>query len=202
MNAIEDARTHAARIQRLRAGDTARPCSPGHGCARITPRSHAAELCVMGADVARPQCATSIRRKLTAIGTTGVHDQVSTLECEPICARLLIRSIADIGGEPMKRSFAIVALGLCVASSAFAEDLSFDRPYWLDRSVIEALGRAEVDAPADTASFSVTFREVDDNSRDAMFAASDRARLAAAAIRSRGRRERHHSLQRRYRGDT
>ena len=86
----------------------------------------------------------------------------------------------------MKRSFAIVAFGLCVASSAFAEDLSFDRPYWLDRSVIEALGRAEVDAPADTASFSVTFREVDDNSRDAMFAASDRARLAAAAIRSRG----------------
>jgi hypothetical protein len=51
-----------------------------------------------GADVARPQCATSIRRKLIAIGTTGVHDQVSTLECEPICARLLIRSIADIGG--------------------------------------------------------------------------------------------------------
>lgn len=69
---------------------------------------------------------------------------------------------------------------------ARAQDATFERPYWLDRAVIETLGRAQVDVSADTASFSVTFREVAGASRDAMFAASDRARLAAAAIHSRG----------------
>jgi uncharacterized protein len=71
------------------------------------------------------------------------------------------------------------------AGPAFGQE-AFERPYWLDRAVIEAIGRAEVVVPADEASFSVTFREVATASRDAMFAASDRARLAAAAIRSRG----------------
>jgi uncharacterized protein YggE len=70
------------------------------------------------------------------------------------------------------------------AAQATAQE--FDRPYWLNRSVIEALGRSDIHVPADMATFSVTFREVDEDSRDAMFAASDRARLAAAAIRSRG----------------
>jgi hypothetical protein len=78
-------------------------------------------------------------------------------------------------------------LGLaCFAGAAHAQETTFDRPYWLDRPVIEALGRAQVTAPADRASFSVTFREVANVSRDAMLAASDRARLAAAAMRSRG----------------
>jgi uncharacterized protein YggE len=86
----------------------------------------------------------------------------------------------------MIRTLLVAVLSLGAAAPAFAQDASFDRPYWLDRSVIEALGRAQITVPADTATFSVTFREVDDNSRDAMFAASDRARLAAAAIRSRG----------------
>jgi uncharacterized protein YggE len=86
----------------------------------------------------------------------------------------------------MIRTVAVVVLGLSVTSSALAQDASFERPYWLDRGVIEALGRAELEVRADRASFSVTFREVDDNARNAMFAASDRARLAAAAIRSRG----------------
>jgi uncharacterized protein YggE len=86
----------------------------------------------------------------------------------------------------MIRTVAVVVLGLSLTSSAFAQDASFERPYWLDRSVIEALGHAELEVRADRASFSVTFREVDDNARNAMFAASDRARLAAAAIRSRG----------------
>lgn len=71
------------------------------------------------------------------------------------------------------------------ASPAFAQD-AFDRPYWLDRAVIETIGRAQVVVPADEASFSVTFREVASDSRAAMFAASDRARLATAAMRSRG----------------
>ena len=86
----------------------------------------------------------------------------------------------------MIRTTFAIALGVCAISPAFAQEATFERPYWLDRSVIEAIGRAQIDVPADTASFSVTFREVDNNSRDAMFGASDRARLAAAAIRSRG----------------
>lgn len=71
-----------------------------------------------------------------------------------------------------------------IAAPAWGQD--FDRPYWLDRPVIEAIGYAQVVVPADEASFSVTFMEVDRDSRNAMFAASDKARLAAAAIRSRG----------------
>jgi uncharacterized protein len=85
----------------------------------------------------------------------------------------------------MIRATIVAVLSLCAVAPAFAQE-TFDRPYWLDRRVIEALGRAEVNVAADTASFQVTFREVDDNARDAMFAASDRARLAEAAIRSRG----------------
>lgn len=86
----------------------------------------------------------------------------------------------------MIRFFGAMVVVLSAASSAFAQDARFERPYWLERGVIEALGNASIDVRADRASFSVTFIEVDDNSRDAMFAASDRARLAAAAIRSRG----------------
>lgn len=81
----------------------------------------------------------------------------------------------------------LVAAYICLnaVAPACAQD-AFDRPYWLDRSVIEATGHAEVHAPADNAVFSVTFREVADDARSALFAASDRARLAAAAIRARG----------------
>jgi uncharacterized protein YggE len=87
-------------------------------------------------------------------------------------------------GEIMIR-IALTASALAIfALEATAQE--FDRPYWLDRSVIEALGRSDIRVPADMVTFSVTFREVDEDSRDAMFAASDRARLAAAAIRSRG----------------
>jgi hypothetical protein len=83
------------------------------------------------------------------------------------------------------------ALRLClcfaaVVSQATAQEATFERPYWLERPVIEALGRSQVTAAADKASFTITFREVASQSRDAMFAASDRARLATAAIRSRG----------------
>lgn len=85
----------------------------------------------------------------------------------------------------MIRKLAAALVCLVAAAPASAQE-AFDRPYWLDRSVIEALGHAQVVVAADEASFSVTFREVADESRAAMLAASDRARLAAAAIRSRG----------------
>lgn len=76
----------------------------------------------------------------------------------------------------------------CMAftTTAHAQERTFERPYWLDRAVIESIGRASMETQADRASFSVTFVEVAPESRDAMLAASDRARLAAAAIRSRG----------------
>lgn len=74
---------------------------------------------------------------------------------------------------------------LCAAAPAAAQEY-FDRPYWLDRAVIEAVGRAEAQTAADNAAFSVTFSEVADDARSALFAASDRARLATAAIRARG----------------
>lgn len=84
----------------------------------------------------------------------------------------------------MIRIVLAASAAVCFVAQASAQE--FDRPYWLDRSVIESLGRSQVEVEADTASFSVTFREVDGNSRDAMFAASDRARLATEAVRSRG----------------
>jgi len=84
----------------------------------------------------------------------------------------------------MIRVLLAASAAMCVVAQASAQE--FDRPYWLERSVIEALGRSQVMVPADTASFSVTFREVDHDSREAMFAAADRARLATEAIRSRG----------------
>lgn len=90
-------------------------------------------------------------------------------------------------GERMKRAVLLACLSFAAMSlPASAQDATFERPYWLDRSVIEALGRAQAVAPADKASFSVVFVEVASEARAAMLAASDRARLAAAAIRSRG----------------
>jgi uncharacterized protein len=76
------------------------------------------------------------------------------------------------------------AIFACAAGSAAAQDM-FDRPYWLDRAVVEAQGRAQVVAPADQASFTVAFKGVANDARTALFEASDRARLAVAAVRAR-----------------
>lgn len=86
----------------------------------------------------------------------------------------------------MIRTVLVAVLGFCAVAPAFAQEATFERPYWLDRRVIEAIGVSQVDVRADKATFAVTFREVAGSARDAMFAASDRARLAEAAIRSRG----------------
>ncbi len=83
-------------------------------------------------------------------------------------------------------ALSMCAIAAAVAGPATAQQATFERPYWLDRAVIETLGKSEIDVRADRARFSVTFREVARESRDAMMAASDRARLATAAIRSRG----------------
>lgn len=85
----------------------------------------------------------------------------------------------------MIRAIFAAAICVCAASPAMAQDI-FDRPYWLDRAVVEAQGRAQIVVPADEASFSVTFTGVESDARAALFSASDRARLAVAAIRARG----------------
>ncbi|MFZ2030789.1 MAG: SIMPL domain-containing protein [Vitreimonas sp.] len=74
---------------------------------------------------------------------------------------------------------AIVAALSCGQATA---QQSFDRPYWLDRSVIEAIGRAQIDVTANRARFSVTFQETAREAQQAQAAAADRARLAVAAM--------------------
>src|SRR5262245_19259781 len=81
------------------------------------------------------------------------------------------------------------AMMACFAGSASAQDneqSGFDRPYWLNRSVIEAVGRAELEVLPDRATFQVTFEETAREAGDASAQAADRARLAVAAMRQRG----------------
>lgn len=85
----------------------------------------------------------------------------------------------------MIRALFVAAVCVCAAGPAIAQDI-FDRPYWLDRAVVEAQGRSQIVVPADEGSFSVTFTAVEGDARAALFSASDRARLAVAAIRARG----------------
>ncbi|MBX3430336.1 MAG: SIMPL domain-containing protein [Hyphomonadaceae bacterium] len=85
----------------------------------------------------------------------------------------------------MIRALFSIAACVCAAGPAFGQDI-YERPYWVDRSVVEAQGRSQVMVPADEASFSVTFTAVASDARAALFSASDRGRLAVAAIRARG----------------
>jgi len=84
----------------------------------------------------------------------------------------------------MKVLWAVLG-AVAIVGVAHAESY-FERPYWVDRGVIEVIGRARLEVAPARAEFTVTFRDVKSDNREAMMAASDRARLAAAAIRSRG----------------
>lgn len=67
---------------------------------------------------------------------------------------------------------------------ATAQERVFEKPYFVDRPVIEAIGRAWIETRANRASFSVTFVE-EGKEADAVAArAAERARLAAAALRA------------------
>lgn len=77
-------------------------------------------------------------------------------------------------------------VALAGAASAQEEQSGFDRPYWLERSVIEAVGRAELEVMPDRADFSAMFEETAREAGDASAQAADRARLAVAAMRQRG----------------
>lgn len=81
---------------------------------------------------------------------------------------------------------AIALAGFSGSASAQEEESGFDRPYWLNRSVIEAIGRAELEVTPDRAAFQVTYEETAREARDASAQAADRARLAVAAMRQRG----------------
>jgi uncharacterized protein YggE len=77
-------------------------------------------------------------------------------------------------------------VALLGSASAQEQQSGFDRPYWLNRSVIEAIGRAEVEVMPDRATFQVTYEETAREAGDASAQAADRARLAVAAMRQRG----------------
>jgi uncharacterized protein YggE len=82
------------------------------------------------------------------------------------------------------RKLLIFALALWCGEARAQE--AFSRPYWLDRPVIEVIGRARIEAQADRARFWVAFSEVARDAREAECNAADRARLAVAAMRARG----------------
>lgn len=88
----------------------------------------------------------------------------------------------------MRRILITTVALACLAGPAGAQQgqQRFERPYWLDRGVIEEIGRARVETNPDRASFSVTFSETAHEAGDATANAADRARAATAAIRSRG----------------
>jgi uncharacterized protein YggE len=77
---------------------------------------------------------------------------------------------------------ALAAMIAVLSCGQAAAQQIFDRPYWLDRSVIEAIGRAQIDVTANRARFSVTFQETAREAQQAQAAAADRARLAVAAM--------------------
>ena len=81
---------------------------------------------------------------------------------------------------------AAILAGFAGSASAQEEESGFDRPYWLNRSVIEAIGRAELEVAPDRATFQVAYEETAREAGDASAQAADRARLAVAAMRQRG----------------
>jgi uncharacterized protein YggE len=86
----------------------------------------------------------------------------------------------------MRMAVAAALAALAAGSASAQTQEEFERPYWLNRSVIEVIGRARVEAPANRARFSVTFQETAREAGDAQAEAADRARLATAAMRDRG----------------
>jgi len=80
----------------------------------------------------------------------------------------------------------VAVVGWSGSAAAQEEQSGFDRPYWLDRSVIEAIGRAELEVMPDRATFQVAYEETAREAGEASARAADRARLAVAAMRQRG----------------
>lgn len=86
---------------------------------------------------------------------------------------------------PVPMLLYIATVSAVMGTQAFAQERQ-NRPYWLDQPVIEAIGRARTEHPANDARFSVVFEETARDAGDASASAADRARLAAAAMHARG----------------
>lgn len=73
---------------------------------------------------------------------------------------------------------------LSAASQSADGDMVFEQPYWIERPVIEALGRASLELPPNRGQFAVHFVETNRESKTAMQSAVERARAAYTAIKS------------------
>lgn len=74
-----------------------------------------------------------------------------------------------------------VLASLLIMSTAAAEDTG--APYWLDRPVIEAIGHAQIEADPNVISFSVTYDAQGKTPKEAMQAATAKAKLAYADMK-------------------
>jgi uncharacterized protein YggE len=83
----------------------------------------------------------------------------------------------------MKRALAL-SLACIVAPVAMAQTPAFTRPYWVDKGVVEAQGRAELQVAPNRARFSAAYVETERTAADASARATERARLAYAAIKA------------------
>lgn len=81
----------------------------------------------------------------------------------------------------MKRLIWIGA-AMAAAQGAYAQEIGV-RPYWFDKPVLEALGRAEMEVAPNRARFDVTFVSTDADAKKAMELAVGRARLAYDAVK-------------------
>lgn len=84
----------------------------------------------------------------------------------------------------MRRSvqFMVLATVSAAGATAMAQESSA-RPYWFDKPVIEAMGRAEIEVKSNRAAFEVAFVSTDDDAKKAMELAVGRARVAYDAIK-------------------
>ncbi|MEO1554317.1 MAG: SIMPL domain-containing protein [Pseudomonadota bacterium] len=82
----------------------------------------------------------------------------------------------------------LLGLSLFASASAASQSMEgapvFEQPYWTERPVIEALGRASLELSPNRGQFSVHFVETNRDSKVAMQAAVERARAAYSAIKS------------------
>lgn len=78
---------------------------------------------------------------------------------------------------------AILGAGPVIAQSDGQTQL-FEKPYWTEQPVLEALGRAKLELPPNRGQFSVRFVETDRDAKTAMQAAVERARAAYAAVKA------------------
>ncbi len=83
----------------------------------------------------------------------------------------------------MKTFFLTGIAALSITGQSIAQDRVFEEPYWTQKPVIEAMGRAHLEVPPNRASFSVEFRETSTRSEEAMQLAVERARIAYETVK-------------------